>query len=56
MGIRKFNSLPGYIKNEFTNSSKFISLVKNFLCENSFYSLEEYFNSCKRLEQKGGFY
>jgi len=56
MGIRIFNSLPAYIKNEFTNSSKFISLVKNFLYENSFYLLEEYFNSCKRPEQKGGFY
>jgi len=41
MGIKIFNSLPTYMKNELTNSTKFLSLVKNFLCENSFYSLEE---------------
>jgi hypothetical protein len=46
MGIKIFNSLPAYIKKEFTNSTKFVSLAKNFLCENSFYSLEEYFNFC----------
>jgi len=41
MGIKIFNSPPAYIKKEFTNSTKFVSLAKNFLCENSFYSLEE---------------
>ena len=56
MGIKIFNSLPTYVKNELTYSTKFISLVKNFLCENSFYSLEEYFSSCKRPKQKSGFY
>ena len=46
MGIKIFNSLPAYIKKEFTNSTKFVSLAKNFLRENLFYSLEEYFNFC----------
>jgi hypothetical protein len=44
MGVKIFNKLPTYIKNEFTNSPKFISLVQKFLTENSFYSLEEYYN------------
>ena len=46
MGIKTFNSLPSYLKKEFTNPTKFVTLAKNFLCENSFYSLEEYFNFC----------
>jgi len=33
MGIIVYNSLPAYIKKEFTNPTKFISLVKKFLCE-----------------------
>jgi len=44
MGIKIFNKLPTYIKNEYTDSTKFISLAKNFLSENSFYSLEEFYN------------
>jgi len=44
MAIKIFNNLPTYIKNEFSDSTKFVSLVKNFLCENSFYSLEEFYN------------
>jgi len=45
MGVKIFNKLPTYIKNEFTNSTKFISLVQKFFSEKSFYSLEEYYNS-----------
>jgi hypothetical protein len=44
MGIKVFNKLPTYIKNEYTNTTKFISLVQNFLSENSFYSLGEFYN------------
>ena len=44
MGIKIFICI--YKKKEFTNSTNFVSLAKNFLCENSFYSLEEYFNFC----------
>jgi len=50
MAIKIFNSLPSYIKNEFTNPTKFVTLAKNFLCENSFYSLEEYFNSVRHKD------
>ena len=44
MGIKIYNSLPAYIKHEFNNYKKFESLLKKFLCENSFYLLEEFFS------------
>ena len=44
MGIKIFNKLPTYIKTEYTNGSKFIHLVRKFLSEKSFYSLEEFFS------------
>jgi hypothetical protein len=44
MAIKIFNILPLRIKSEFNDSTKFVLLVKNFLCENSFYSLEEFYN------------
>ena len=47
MGINIYNSLPTYIKKELTDTNKFVSLTRNFLCENSFYSLEEFYNFCK---------
>jgi hypothetical protein len=47
MGIKIYNSLPTYIKNESNNTKKFESLLKNFLCQNSCYSLEEFYNYCK---------
>jgi len=47
MGINIYNSLPTYIKKELTDTEKFVSLTRNFLCENSFYSLEEFYNICK---------
>ena len=55
MGIKIFNCLPTYIKNELTNSTKFLSLVKNFLCENSFYSLENTSIPAKDLNRKVDF-
>ena len=36
MGIKIYNSLPTYVKKESINTKKFESLLKNFLCENSF--------------------
>ena len=44
MGIKIFNKLLTYIKNEYTNSTKCISLAQNFLNGNSFYPLEEFYN------------
>jgi len=35
--------LPFYIKAESDNSKKFKALLKKYLCENFFYSLDEYF-------------
>ena len=46
MSIIVYNILPAYIKKEFTNPTKFISLVKKFLCESSFYSMDEFYNFC----------
>jgi hypothetical protein len=42
MGIKIYNSLPSYIKNESNNYKKFESLLKKLLHENTFYSLEEF--------------
>lgn len=47
MGINIYNSLPTYIINESSNTKKFESLLKNFLCDNAFYSLEEFYSLCK---------
>jgi len=44
MSVKIYNSLPIYIKNESNNTKKFESLLKKFLLENSFYSLEEFYN------------
>jgi hypothetical protein len=44
MSVEIYNSLPFYIKNEISNTNKFESLLKTFLLENSFYSLEEFYN------------
>ena len=44
MSVKIYNSLPTYIKNESNNTKKFESLQKKFLLENSFYSLEEFYN------------
>jgi len=41
MGVKIYNSLPTFIKKESNNIKKFESL---FLLENSFYSLDEFYN------------
>jgi hypothetical protein len=43
LGVKVFNTLPSYIKTEFDNPKKFKAVLQKFLCENSFYSLDEYF-------------
>jgi len=40
--------LPPYIKTESDNHKKFKVVLQTFLLENSFYSLEEYFELQKR--------
>jgi hypothetical protein len=44
MGVKIYNSLPAFIKKESNNTKKFESLLKKFLLENSFYSLDEFYN------------
>ena len=43
LGVKVFNKLPPYIKEEFDNLRKFKQSLKSFLNEKSFYSLQEYF-------------
>jgi hypothetical protein len=43
LGVEVFNMLPSYIKTEFDNPKKFKVVLQKFLRENSFYSLDEYF-------------
>jgi hypothetical protein len=47
LGVKVFNILPSYIKTEFDNPKKFKVILQKFLCENSFYSLDEYFELYK---------
>jgi len=44
-GIKIFNHLPTTIKNLSDDKNKFQIALKKFLLNNSFYSLEEYFNT-----------
>jgi hypothetical protein len=44
MGVKMYNNLPAYIKNESYNSKKFESVLKKFLYKNSFYSVVEFYN------------
>jgi hypothetical protein len=44
MGVKLYNSLPTYIKTEINNAKIFELLLKKFLLQNSFYSLEEFYN------------
>ena len=44
-GVKVFNMLPTHIKIEFDNPKKFKLTLKKFLCEKSFYSSEEFFES-----------
>ena len=43
IGVKVFNMLPFYIKAEVDDQKKFKSMLQKYLCENSFYSLDEYF-------------
>jgi len=43
LGVKVFNMLPSYIKIEPDNPKKFKLILQEFLYENSFYSLDEYF-------------
>ena len=52
MCIKLYNSLPSYIKAESNNSMKFLSILKTFLRENSFYSLGEFYNVCQSKKIK----
>jgi len=44
-GIKIFNHLPTTIKNLTSDRNKFQIALKKILLNNSFYSLEEYFNT-----------
>ena len=48
LGVKVFNALPSDIKTEFNNPKKFKVVLQKFLCEKSFYSLDEYFDFQKR--------
>jgi len=43
LSVKVFNMLPPYIKTESDNPKKFKVVLQKCLYENSFYSLEEYF-------------
>ena len=47
MGIKIYKSLPLHIKEESNNVNKFLSLLKNFLSESSFYSLGDFYDFYK---------
>jgi hypothetical protein len=47
LGTKVFNMLPSYIKLESDNPKKFKLILQKFLYKNSFYSLDEYFQSQK---------
>jgi hypothetical protein len=47
LGVNVFNILPSYIKIEFDNPMKFKAVLQKCLYENSFYSLDEYFELLK---------
>ena len=47
MGIKIYNSLSLHIKEESSNINRFLSVLKNFLSENSFYSLGDFYDFCK---------
>jgi len=38
-----YNGLPSYIKKESSNAKKFARVLKQFLYENAFYSLDEFY-------------
>ena len=44
MGVKLFNGLPPYIKSKIGNTKRFELLLKKYLLQNTFYSLEEFYN------------
>jgi hypothetical protein len=44
MGIRVLNNLPVTIEELYNNPTAFKWVLNKFLCEHSFYTLDEYFN------------
>jgi hypothetical protein len=44
MGVKIYNILPKYIKMEINTIRIFEFLLKKFLFEDSFYTLEEFYN------------
>jgi len=42
-GTKMYNSLPLYIKKETSNTKKFAKVLKEYLYENAFYTLEEFY-------------
>jgi hypothetical protein len=44
MGVKLYNSPPTCIKSEINNTKRFELLLKKYLLQNSFYSLEEFYN------------
>ena len=44
MGVKLYNSLPPHIKVESDNTTKFETLLKQFLLKHNFYSLSEFYN------------
>jgi hypothetical protein len=45
MAVKIYNKLPDYLKENFTVPNLFKSKLKDFLYNNSFYTLDEFFNS-----------
>ena len=45
LGIKVFNKLPQYLKEEFDKPKKFKKSLKNYLSAKTFYSLQEYLES-----------
>jgi hypothetical protein len=47
LGVKVFNMLLSYIKTESDNPKEFKVVLQKFLYDNSFYSLDEYFELYK---------
>ena len=50
LDVKVFNILPSYIKIESDNSKKFKLILQKILYENSFYSLDVYFELKKKIK------
>jgi hypothetical protein len=45
MAMKVFNELPNEIKETYSDPKKFKGKIKNFLAINSFYTVDEFFDS-----------